>query len=135
MLPYCKDVFHLFMKNMEDKYPRDNNGSTPLHYAVRRGISVCRMMIEQLEKINQTNSAGKTPLQLNLEMKNNKGKTPLDEACDFDHFDVIDFIKMKRNEKKSMKRKLKEETEVQKQTQNKKKRRCWLSPKKNRSTY
>ena len=55
----------MMMENLEDKNPKDKNGDSALHYAVKMGhLDACKAIFELIEEKNPSNLAGNTPLHL-----------------------------------------------------------------------
>ena len=61
--PITLEIFKLIFDNVQDKEPKDKEGSTPLHYAAKYGnLEVCRLIIGETDNKNPMNSVGWTPL-------------------------------------------------------------------------
>ena len=55
----------MILDNFEDKNPKDQSGSTPLHYAAQNGhYELCALIMEKIQDKNPPNEFGITPLDL-----------------------------------------------------------------------
>ena len=84
------EICKLFINNLINKNPCDNNGNTPLYMAARSGhLEVCTQLMENLHDNNPKNYNGWTPLHsaawaghldvCELLIKNLKNKNPKDD--------------------------------------------------------
>ena len=59
------DLCKLFMENLEDKFPKDENGAIPLHVAAQGGfLDICKYIMERLDEKSPVDDDGDTPLHL-----------------------------------------------------------------------
>ena len=66
------------MEKMKDQNPKTIHGMTPLHFAAANGqLKVCKLLTEAIE----------APMT-----KDRWGRTPLDVAIHFYHFDVQKYL-------------------------------------------
>jgi ankyrin repeat protein len=60
-----KKFANFLIHNSDKKNPSDDNGNTPLHFAVERGLTnVCKLIIENVDNKNPAALNGCTPLHL-----------------------------------------------------------------------
>ena len=64
---YCVNL----IGNGTMEHPKNENGTTPLHYAAKYGyIGVCQLLLEHFRDENPKNKADKTPLELAIQFNN-----------------------------------------------------------------
>ena len=106
------DLFMYLADHLEDIFPLDNDGTSPLFLAAQNGhMSICKTIVERVKEPNLGDStSGSTPLHIaacnghidickllieNLDDKNpgNKnGNTPFHFAAEEGHYDICKFI-------------------------------------------
>ena len=56
------DICKLIIKDIENKYPANVNGDTPLHWAaIACRFSICKLIVENVENKQPINDFGNTP--------------------------------------------------------------------------
>ena len=103
-------ICKLFMENLADKFPKNENGQTPLHFAAWSGhLAVCKLFMENLAGKFPKNENGEPPLHLaakegflntcgrmvkpeDINPIDNMGVTPLHLAAQCGHFNVCEYI-------------------------------------------
>ena len=115
------EVCRFFIKNIDDKNPKDDDGLTPLHYAAENGhFQVCQMILEVIDDKNPKTSddiGACTPLHIAAEnnhlstcsviidsgsdanSKDFNERTPLHRAAKEGHSEVFQVILSKVKEK------------------------------------
>ena len=72
------DVARLLLDHDADVRVHDNNGNTPLHFAVDHGyLEVCRMLLERNAEVDCRNNDGSTPFLRALKTGRNPDILPL----------------------------------------------------------
>jgi ankyrin repeat protein len=79
-----KELIHLLFSYDVDLNIQDNEGKTPLHYAVVRGPR----FMDLIEKIVEKGA--------DFTIKDKKGKTPLDIASDAGHKNIVELFQKKK---------------------------------------
>ena len=96
---------------MDDKNPRNNDGTTPLYFAAHSGhLKICRLIFASLDEKNLPDNWGNTPLHAaafnghldvcraiietldNTNPMNNNGKTPFCFAAEQGHLEICKLI-------------------------------------------
>ena len=74
------EVCKLFVKNVDNKHPRNNNGDSPLHAAViLQNLELCKIFFNSVED--------ELP-------RNDFHETPLDVAEEAGYSEIVDYFKL-----------------------------------------
>ena len=99
------DIYQSAMEKAADKNPKDDFGTTPLHFAAVNGqVDICKLILKNTEEKCPKDKLGWTPLhgsawkghtliyKINMTVSNTDGYTPLHAAAENGHVELFRLI-------------------------------------------